>query len=221
MLEGAKKKYVERRFLVLAHWVAWCITGRLNLRDSEIYMRPKRRIEKRSKFSKIHLTPSNCMTIDDLIRNVHQKNPGKFLLCRSIVPVIKKSGAYVTVVDDPAGRRALRLGFCNKQDDFVPVGTILVIRDPWLRIIVDGGVGLNCDKISDVLILTEKDIKDLPFPVTWKASLGIMSKIPLPKRLMAADVVLAFFLLFLSAFIWMKFFASPDSDTSTTFVETL
>jgi len=110
-----------------------------------------------SKKNKIILSPANQLNISQLLK-VADNGPvrgGKFFLCRTLILPIKMT-SVMTIVDDPEGIHALRLALYNCTENTIPVGTILAIKNPWLKPCLDGGLIVRVENKNDIIELDTK-----------------------------------------------------------------
>ncbi|OXA45002.1 uncharacterized protein LOC110857146 [Folsomia candida] len=138
----------------------------------------------------VELKMENCVSIETLVKNVGQILKGKFLLGRTITPSSKLVGVDAGV-EDPEGKRAMRLGLFNYsvnakmgKSDFeavLPLGTMLIVKNPVFKKPCDGpaSYGLIVDNPADVEILSPRRIESLFPGVQWKSDLPHESRMQL------------------------------------------
>lgn len=121
---------------------------------------------------KVNLIAENCVNISTLVGHVDSTMQGKFFLCRSLVPPFKTT-AIQCLVDDPIGVEAVRLSLYNYSSDVsnlldvIPVGTILAIKNPWLKTNNDGGFGLRVENPENVVTVDDEMLNKLFPTLTW------------------------------------------------------
>ncbi|RIA97019.1 hypothetical protein C1645_814683 [Glomus cerebriforme] len=126
-------------------------------------------------FKNVSLKPKNRISINDMqIDNVHT---GHFLLCRVIEKCYKLT-ALSTVIEDPEGdveRLSLynwvpqsvttsRLMSVDQVSKYLPIGTILVVKNPYYKTAADALPMIRSDDPSEIVIINHeiellKDIK--------------------------------------------------------------
>ncbi|OXA44970.1 uncharacterized protein LOC110857289 [Folsomia candida] len=130
----------------------------------------------------VKLKMENCVSIETLVKNVGQVMKGKFFLCRTITTSSRIIGVDAGV-EDPEGKRAMRLGLFNYsldakmgKSDFeavLPLGTMLIVKNPVFKKSFDSSPihGLIADNPADVEILSPKRMKVLFPGVKWESDL--------------------------------------------------
>lgn len=96
--------------------------------------------------------------IKDLTIETHHR--GSYILLRAVTPAFRKTG-IVTVVEDEEGD-VLALQLYNQDRDIVTDGrlvdgTIVLIKEPYLKVMGDGDCGLRVDHLSDIKFILEDD----------------------------------------------------------------
>lgn len=132
---------------------------------------PQRFTEERGMLSSSFIPPSYLpcftpmaelkpITIKNLQLEIHHR--GTYLLLRSITPPNRMT-AIMAVMEDEDGNVIL-LQLYQQEDersrpaaDIVKVGTILLVKEPYFKVMVDGEYGLRVDHLSDVIHLTSGD----------------------------------------------------------------
>lgn len=104
--------------------------------------------------------------IKDLTIETHHR--GCYILLRAVTPSFRKTG-IVTVVEDEGGD-VLALQLYNQDRDLVTDGrlvdgTIMLIKEPYLKVMGDGDCGLRVDHLSDIKFILENDSL---VPSIWK-----------------------------------------------------
>ncbi|GBB90130.1 hypothetical protein RclHR1_00170034 [Rhizophagus clarus] len=123
---------------------------------------------------KVSLKPNNRISINDMqIDNVHT---GRFLLCRVIDKCFKLT-ALSTIVEDPEGdverlslynwvpQSATSLGFTSvdQVSRYLPVGTILIVKNPFYKIASDSFPMIRSDDPSEIVMILHNSelLKDI------------------------------------------------------------
>lgn len=98
---------------------------------------------------------------------------GTYLLLRSITPPHRMT-AIMAIMEDENGD-VLIVQLYQQEDegnraavDIVNVGTILLIKEPYFKIMGDGEYGLRVDHLSDVIHIRGDDAK---IPIAWRPRL--------------------------------------------------
>lgn len=102
--------------------------------------------------------------IDNLLLETHHR--GTYILVRSLTPQ-NRMVAVMAVVEDEKGD-ILQLLLYNQADDgepFVREGTVMILKEPFLKTMSDGSHGLRVDHLSDVVFLPANDKR---IPVAWR-----------------------------------------------------
>lgn len=115
-------------------------------------------------------TPMNELTpiaINDLQLETHHR--GTYLLLRSITPPSRMT-AIMAVMEDETGD-VLMVQLYQQEDEIkraaaeiVNVGIILLIKEPYFKIMGDGEYGLRVDHLSDVIQIKGDDAR---IPKAW------------------------------------------------------
>lgn len=108
------------------------------------------------------------VAIKDLQLEIHHR--GTYLLLRSITPPSRMT-AIMAIVEDENGD-AIMLQLYQQEDeaqraatDVVNVGTILLVKEPYFKVMADGEYGLRVDHLSDVTHITGYDAR---IPRAWQ-----------------------------------------------------
>ncbi|KAH8590368.1 hypothetical protein B0O99DRAFT_634741 [Bisporella sp. PMI_857] len=96
--------------------------------------------------------------IKDLLETHHS---GTYLLLRSITPPDRMT-AVMVIAEDKKDVLMLQLYYQvpeNKcaTEEILGEGTILIVKEPYLKLIVDGDYGVRVDHLSDVIYLPAHD----------------------------------------------------------------
>ena len=120
---------------------------------------------------------------DMLLETWHQ---GRYLLCRTIaIPYI--INGLSTIVEDETGN-AILLSLYNFAKDFgddpnlyLPQNTVLLIKEPYLKLSVNGAMMIRCDSPTDVVIINYRDTNFDAFNIAhisdWAFSLQVMDRV--------------------------------------------
>lgn len=111
------------------------------------------------------------VAIQDLQLETHHR--GTYLPLRAITPPSRMTGIMILVEDHRADVVMLQLYNQEEEDtrettDIVNVGTILVVKEPYFKVMASGEYGLRVDHLSDV-IYVDKD--DPEIPEAWRPRL--------------------------------------------------
>lgn len=214
-------KYTDKNFLIEANENAIRYQENLqSLDNGSTFMRSTTALRSSTETkSLVSLDKKNCIAVTDLLKSIDKPITGKFLLCRSICPPSIMT-ALATVADDPAGILAVRIALYNfvrnpkhqfPKDvyQYLPVGSILAIMNPWFKRTADGGLSVRCDNPAEVVsllnenvetkfdlnwknlillqkILTQSMVKEIFGNLTWKGQIPVKYR---PKELMPGDSV--------------------------------
>jgi hypothetical protein len=106
--------------------------------------------------------------IKDLQLETHHR--GTYLLLRSITPPNRMTGIIVIVEDERGDVVPLQLYQQDEENtrkvtDIVNVGTVLLVKEPFLKVMASGEYGLRVDHLTDVIDLDEHDAM---IPKAWR-----------------------------------------------------
>ncbi|KAL8936569.1 MAG: hypothetical protein Q9211_004123 [Gyalolechia sp. 1 TL-2023] len=117
------------------------------------------------------MTELKHVAIKDLQLETHHR--GTYLLLRAITPPSRMT-AIMVVMEDENGD-AIMLQLYQQEDegkraaaDIVSVGTILLVKEPYFKVMGDGEYGLRVDHLSDVVHLKKDDAR---MPTAWQPRL--------------------------------------------------
>ena len=117
------------------------------------------------------MTELRAVVIKDLQLETHHR--GTCLLLRSITPPSRMT-AIMAVMEDVNGD-VVMLQLYQQEDegnraaaDIVNVGTILLVKEPYFKVMGDGEYGLRVDHLSDVTYLKRDDAR---IPKAWQPRL--------------------------------------------------
>lgn len=109
--------------------------------------------------------------IADLQLETHHR--GDYLILRSITPPSRLTAIFAIMEDETEDAILVQLyqqedEVARKAADIIDVGTTLLIKEPYFKVMGDGEYGLRVDHLSDVVSLKRDDIK---VPLKWKQRL--------------------------------------------------
>lgn len=103
--------------------------------------------------------------LKDLVLETHHR--GHYLLLRTVTPA-KVMNAILMIVEDEA-KDCILLQLHNQElactADSWEEGTVLIVKEPCLRTMSDGGLGIRADHLSDVILLPRFDER---VPLSWQ-----------------------------------------------------
>lgn len=125
----------------------------------------------------IKLLEKHRVNIATLLDHVNNVIDGKFFLCRTISPTSKMTGIML-IVEDPEGEKALRLALYNYSELtgdnlnlLFPVGLIMAVKSPFLKVGMDGGLLLRCDNPANLIIISESNFTTMFPNLGWKGTI--------------------------------------------------
>ena len=94
------------------------------------------------------------ITIRDLQLETHHR--GTYLLLQSLTPPNRMTGIMALMEDENGDAVLLQLyqqedEEVRKATDIVNVGTVLLVKEPYFKVMGDGRYGLRVDHVSDIL----------------------------------------------------------------------
>ncbi|EAW07588.1 TPR domain protein [Aspergillus clavatus NRRL 1] len=107
--------------------------------------------------------------IKDLRLETHHR--GSYIVLRAVTPPDIMT-AVVAIVEDEDGD-VLMLQLYNQEKDLVAhgrlaEGTVMIVKEPYLKVMSDGDYGIRVDHLSDMKLLTEHDPL---LPLLWRPRL--------------------------------------------------
>ncbi|KAJ5781090.1 TPR domain protein [Penicillium paradoxum] len=106
------------------------------------------------------------LMIKDLTLETHHR--ASYVLLRAVTPT-DIMAAIMAIVEDENGDVVLLTVYHHlaehSLDSLLCEGTILVVKEPYLKINADGGYGIRVDHFSDIMVIPEQ--KDL-VPLAWR-----------------------------------------------------
>ncbi|KAK2789309.1 hypothetical protein FQN53_002151 [Emmonsiellopsis sp. PD_33] len=115
------------------------------------------------------VTPLNDLSkivIKDLILETHHR--GSYMLLRSVTPTYTMT-AVMTIVEDEGGN-VLTFQLYNRDkelsaDGYLTEGTVMIVKEPYLKVMGDGNFGLRVDHLSGVSFIPDHDPL---IPLSWR-----------------------------------------------------
>jgi hypothetical protein len=109
------------------------------------------------------------VAIKDLQLETHHR--GTCLLLRSITPPSRMTAIMALMEDENGDAIMLQLYQQEDEDiraaaDIVNVGTILLVKEPYFKVMGDGEYGLRVDHLSDFIHLSRDDAR---IPKAWRS----------------------------------------------------
>jgi hypothetical protein len=108
------------------------------------------------------------IAIKNLQLETHHR--GTYLLLRSLTPPYRMT-AIMAVMED-GNLDAVKLQIYQQEDeevckaaDIINIGTIMIVKEPYYKVMGDGEYGVRVDHLSDVVTLHETDER---IPEAWK-----------------------------------------------------
>lgn len=89
--------------------------------------------------------------INNLVLETHHR--GAYLLLRTITPASRMTAVMALVEDEDGSVLLLQLMNQDKDlpaDDSLSEGTALVVKEPYLKVMADGGYAIRVDHLSDI-----------------------------------------------------------------------
>jgi hypothetical protein len=112
----------------------------------------------------VPLSDLNKTMIDHLLLETHHR--GTYLLVRSVTPQNWMT-AVMAIVEDEKGD-VLMVQLYHQEDgteDVIVEGTVLLLKEPFLKLMSDGNYGLRVDHLSDIVFLSADDER---IPGSWR-----------------------------------------------------
>lgn len=104
--------------------------------------------------------------INDLLLETHHRE--KYILVRSITPPDRMTAVMAIVEDENGDAIMLQVYYQEEEtirpaEDILGEGTILIIKEPYLKLMSDGDYGLRIDHPSDLVYLLRDDKRIPPY----------------------------------------------------------
>lgn len=111
------------------------------------------------------------VAINDLQLETHHR--GTYLLLRSITPPSRMTAIMALMEDENGDAILLQLYQQEDEDtraatDIVNIGTILLVKEPYFKVMGDGEYGLRVDHLSDIVHLKRDDDR---IPKAWQSQM--------------------------------------------------
>ncbi|KAL4746119.1 hypothetical protein BDW72DRAFT_210749 [Aspergillus terricola var. indicus] len=112
------------------------------------------------------------VAISDLRLETHHR--GLYVLLRAVTPTSIMTGILL-IVEDEAGD-VLLLQLYNQEEQLAKdgrlvEGTVILVKEPYLKVMVDGNHGIRVDHLSDVKFLSDHDEQ---IPLAWRQKVRII-----------------------------------------------
>jgi hypothetical protein len=107
--------------------------------------------------------------IKDLTLETHHR--GSYILLRAVTPTDTMTAVMVIVEDEEENVLMLQLYNQEKElsaDGHLIEGTVMIVKEPYLKVMSDGDYGIRVDHLSDVRFIPEHDIL---IPLLWRRQL--------------------------------------------------
>ena len=106
--------------------------------------------------------------INDLLLETHHR--GTYMLVRSVTPQDRMTAVMAIVEDEKGDVLLVQLyhqegGADGGAEDILVEGTVLILKEPYLKLTSDGNYGLRVDHLSDVVFLSANDER---IPSSWQ-----------------------------------------------------
>lgn len=106
--------------------------------------------------------------IKDLLLETHHRE--KYVMLRSITPPDRMTAVMAIVEDENGDAIMLQLYYQEEEnarpaEDILSEGTILIIKEPYLKLMSDGDYGLRIDHPSDLIYVSTNDQR---VPSCWQ-----------------------------------------------------
>ena len=97
------------------------------------------------------------------------RNKGTYLLVRTIVPAFRMTAIISVVQDEDGDVEALSLYHQEPEhvrctEDILKNKTVLVLKEPFFKVLGDGGYGIRVDHLTDVVMFKASDAR---IPSEW------------------------------------------------------
>ncbi|CAI7632337.1 unnamed protein product [Penicillium manginii] len=117
--------------------------------------------------STIPLTRLSKIMFRDLCLETHHR--GQYILVRTVTPTDVMT-AVMAIVEDEDGR-VFMIQIYNQGEEFskfldLPEGVVLVVKEPYVKVMADGDFGIRVDHISNIILIPGFDER---IPLSWRA----------------------------------------------------
>ncbi|KAK2800759.1 hypothetical protein FQN51_005899 [Onygenales sp. PD_10] len=103
--------------------------------------------------------------IKDLVLETHHR--GFYILLRSVTPTYTMTAVMVIVEDEGGSALTFQLYNRDKElsaDGYLTEGTVMIVKEPYFKVMSDGNFGLRVDHLSDVNFIPDHDPL---IPLSW------------------------------------------------------
>jgi len=109
--------------------------------------------------------------IKDLLLETHHRD--NYIMVRSITPPDRMNAVMAIVEDENGEVIMLQLYYQEEEitrtaEDILGEGTILIVKEPYLKLMSDGDYGLRIDHPSDLVYIPQNDLR---IPSCWQLSI--------------------------------------------------
>lgn len=104
--------------------------------------------------------------IKQLTLETHHR--GTYMLLRAVTPTNTMTAVMVVVEDEEGNVVLLQLYNQEKElsvSEYLAGGRVMIVKEPYLKIMVDGNYGLRVDHLSDIMFLPKHDSL---VPLSWR-----------------------------------------------------
>lgn len=120
--------------------------------------------------STVSLKELDKIMLQELSLETHHR--GKYLLVRTVTPIYVMT-AVMAIVEDEDGR-VLMLQLYNQEIELskkqnLPEGVVIVVKEPYVKLMADGDFGIRVDHLSDLLFVPGFDEQ---VPLSWRARIS-------------------------------------------------
>lgn len=103
----------------------------------------------------------------DLCLETHHR--GRYILVRTVTPSDLMTAVMAIVEDED--ERVLMIQIYNQGEEFsefqdLPEGSVLLVKEPYVKVMADGDFGIRVDHISDIIFVPGFDER---IPLFWRA----------------------------------------------------
>lgn len=117
------------------------------------------------------ITDLRKIVIKDLLLETHHRD--NYIIVRSVTPADRMNAVMAVVEDEKSDVLVLQLYHQEEEntraaEDLVGKGTVLIIKEPYLKMMSDGDYGIRIDHPSDLIHLPRNDPR---IPSCWRSSI--------------------------------------------------
>ncbi|KAL4954649.1 hypothetical protein BDW69DRAFT_205064 [Aspergillus filifer] len=103
--------------------------------------------------------------LNSLTLETHHR--GTYVILRAVTPTLTMTGTILIVEDED--NDVVKLTLYNQMEDLTKKdglveGTVVLIKEPYLKVMGDGGHGIRVDHLSDIIFLPKHDLR---VPALW------------------------------------------------------